>query len=82
MARFERRLDRLEQRMGVKPGPRVIYLMPNLEAEEGEETPYCVKLSSEEWAHAFGAPLTEDDIRKLRVEYGDERNGNEPQTKN
>lgn len=48
--------------MGLKPGPRLIYLTPNLEAEEGEETPYCVKLSSEVWAHVFGRPLSNDEV--------------------
>ena len=70
MARFERRLDRLEQRMAVKPGPRLIYLMPNQEAEEGEETPYRVKLSSEVWAHVFGRPLSSDEVKKLKAEFG------------
>jgi len=57
--RFEQRIERLEQRMGVKPGPRLIYLMPNLEPDEPEETPYLVKLSSDVWAHVFGAPLSD-----------------------
>jgi hypothetical protein len=70
MARFKRRLDRLEQRIAVKPGPRLIYLMPNLEADEGEETPYCVKLSSEVWAHVFGRPLSSDEVKKLKAEFG------------
>jgi hypothetical protein len=56
--------------MAVKPGPRLIYLMPNLEAEEGEETPYCVKLSSEVWAHVFGRPLSSDEVKKLKAEFG------------
>jgi hypothetical protein len=82
MNRLQRRLERLEQQTRAKPGAPLIYLMPNLEEGEGQETPYSVKISSELWAHAFGAPLTEDDIRELRVEYGDERSGSEPKTKN
>ncbi len=70
MTRFRRRLDRLEQRMAVKPGPRLIYLIPNLEAEEGEETPYFVKLSSEVWAHVFGRPLSTEEVKKLKDEFG------------
>ena len=70
MSRTEQRLQRLERRMGLKPGPRVIYLMPNLEADEGEETPYCVKLSSEVWAHVFGRPLSNDEVKKLKDEFG------------
>jgi hypothetical protein len=38
MGRFEQRVEKLEQRMGVKPGPRLIYLTPNLELNEPEET--------------------------------------------
>lgn len=69
--RFEQRIERLEQRMGVKPGPRLIYLMPNLEPDEPEETPYLVKLSSDVWAHVFGAPLSDEEIRNLREEYAE-----------
>lgn len=70
MSRTEQRLQRLERRIGLKPGPRLIYLMPNLEADEGEETPYCVKLSSEVWAHVFGRPLSSDEVKKLKDEFG------------
>ena len=70
MSRTEQRLQRLERRMALKPGPRVIYLMPNLEADEGEETPYCVKLSSEVWAHVSGRPLSTEEVKKLKEEFG------------
>jgi hypothetical protein len=70
---FHRRIERLEQRMGVKPGPRLIYLTPNLEPDEPEESPYLVKLSSDVWAHVFGAPLSDEEIRNLREEYNEER---------
>jgi hypothetical protein len=63
---------RLEQRMGVKPGPRLIYLTPNLGPDELEESPYLVKLSSDLWAHVFGAPLSDEEIRKLREKYSEE----------
>jgi hypothetical protein len=59
--------------MGVQPGPRLIYLTPNLELDEPEETPYLVKLSSDVWAHVFGAPLSDEEIRNLRKEYNGER---------
>jgi hypothetical protein len=52
----------------VKPTWR--YLMPNLEADEGEETAYCVKLSSEVWLHVFGRPLSSDEVKKLKAEFG------------
>ena len=79
MNKLERRIERLEQRMGVKPGPRVIYFMPNLE-EDGEDTPYHFRISAEVWASVFGEPLTDEEIRKLRREYNEERKRNEPQT--
>jgi hypothetical protein len=65
------RLERLEKRMGAKQGPRLIYLMPNLEEEEDEqETPYCAKISSDVWAHVFGSGrLTMEEIHRLKEEY-------------
>jgi hypothetical protein len=69
MTALERRLERLEQRMEIKPGPRVIYLTPWLDADEPEESPYLVKLSADLWAHVCGAPLSEGEIRKLREQY-------------
>jgi len=70
IGRFKQRLQRLERRMGVKPGPRLIYLAPNLEASEGEETPYFVKLSSEVWAHVFDRPLSSVEVKKIKDEFG------------
>lgn len=77
---LERRIERLENRLGARPGPRLIYLAPNLEEGEGKETPYFVKLSSEVWVHVFGRPLTEEEVWKLRKEYSQGRNRNEPET--
>ena len=56
--------------MRLKPGARLIYLMPNLEADEDEETPYKVKLSSVVWAHVSGTPLSSDEVKKLKDEFG------------
>jgi len=53
--------------------------MPNLE-EDGEDTPYHFRISAEVWASVFGEPLTDEEIRKLRREYNEERKRNEPQT--
>jgi hypothetical protein len=75
MGRFEQRLTRLEQRMGTKHAPRLIYLTPNLEGDETEETAYSVKISSELWAEAFGGPFTKEEIDKLREEYAEESDG-------
>ena len=57
MNALARRIERLERRTTVKVGPRLIYITPNLEPHEIEESPYLVKLSSDLWAHVFGAPL-------------------------
>jgi hypothetical protein len=73
MGRFEQRVTRLEQRMGTNHRPRLIYITPNLEEDESEETPYSVKISSELWAEAFGGPFTREEIGKLREEYAEER---------
>ena len=80
MNTLERKVKRLEQRMGVKPGPRMIYLTPNLEDADGEETPYQFRISSGVWASVFGEPLTDEEIHKLREEHNEERNQNEPET--
>jgi hypothetical protein len=77
---LSRRIERLEEMVVPKHGPRAIYIMPNLEEEEPEEGPGLVKLSSSLWAHIWGAPLTADEIRKLKEEYKEDRN--EPETKN
>ena len=74
MGRFEQRLTRIEQRMGTKHGPRLIYLTPNLEGDKAEETPYAVKISSEVWAHVLGnsGPFTDEEIDRLRKTYAEE----------
>jgi hypothetical protein len=66
---LKRRLERLEQRTAIKHGPRLIYITPNLELDEPEETPYLVKLSYDIWANVFGAPLSDEGIRALRHEH-------------
>ena len=66
------RIERLEEMVVPKHGPRLIYIMPNLEPEEPEEGPGLVKLSSSLWAHVLGAPLTPDEIQKLRQEHNEE----------
>jgi hypothetical protein len=66
---LERRLGRLEQRLSIKPGARIIYFTPNLEADEPEESPYLVKLSSEVWAHVSGPGLSRIEIEMLKKEF-------------
>ena len=72
IGRFEQRIERLEGRIGVKPGPRLIYVT-NLEPDEPEESPFLIKLSSELWANVFGAPLTDkEEIRALKERFGED----------
>jgi hypothetical protein len=66
MSGFEKRIERLEKQTGVKPGPRLIYITPNLEDDDSEETPYSIKLSPGVWAEICGAPLSEEEIRSLK----------------
>jgi hypothetical protein len=75
MSRFEQRLTRIEQRMGMKSRQRMIYLTPNLEGDKAKETPYAVKISSQVWAHVLGnsGPFTNEEIAKLREKYAEER---------
>jgi hypothetical protein len=62
--------------MGTKHAPRLIYLTPNLEGDDTEETAYSVKISSEVWAHVFGTgPSTTEEVDKLREEYAEESDG-------
>jgi hypothetical protein len=69
MKQLEGRLARLEERIRVKPGERLIYFMPNLEEDEPAESPGLVKLSPEVWAHVFGPWLSRVEIEKLREEF-------------
>jgi hypothetical protein len=76
MNNLARRTQRLEEKLETKPGPRLIYLTPNLEGDETEETAYSVKISSEVWAYVFGSgPFITEEIDKLREEYAEESDG-------
>ena len=77
MGRFEQRLTRIEQRMGMKSRQRMIYLTPNLQGDRAKETPYAVKISSEVWAHVLGnsGPFTKEEIDRLRKTYAEESDG-------
>ncbi len=50
MKNFERRIERLENKLAAKYGPRFVYIHPNL-GEGEEETPYQVQVSSDLWAY-------------------------------
>ena len=52
MSNLLRRIERLEK-LGQKHEQRFIYILPNLEEKEYEETPYKMKVSPDLWAHAM-----------------------------
>jgi hypothetical protein len=73
MSNLEGRLKRLEETTRANREERFVYILPNLEEEEDEETPYRVKVSSKLWAHAIrGGPFTDEEIQSLRQKYGEE----------
>ena len=69
MSNIERRIERLEKKLGTKAESRII-VMTNVTPLGGEETPDCVKIAPECWAiSVWGGPFTEEEIRKLREEH-------------
>ena len=79
MNNLERRIERLEERVGTKPASHEI-LITNVDFSDGHEDPYTVKLFSGLWAHAIGGgPFTSEEIHKLREEYCEQENRNEPE---
>jgi len=48
--------------MGLKQGKQLIYIRPNLERDDREETPWSIKISAGVWATAFGASFSFEDI--------------------
>jgi hypothetical protein len=69
MKQLDRRVQRLEKMAGLKLEPRFIYFAPNLEEDEGDETPYFVKVSSEVWVDVFGGRLCSEEIKKVKEEF-------------
>ena len=69
MTKLERRLEWVKQRIGIRPRRRLIYFGPNLEENNGEETPHSVRLSSEIWAHIFGAGLSSNEAEKAKEDW-------------
>ena len=71
LRRWKQRIERLEDRMGSKRVPQLIYITPNLEAEgdDSAETPWSVKIAPGVWATAFGTPFCSEDIERLRKKY-------------
>jgi hypothetical protein len=65
---LKRRIERLEKETGADKG-QMLYLGPNLESDEEEETPWSIKISPGLWATAFGAPFSGEQIEQLRAEF-------------
>jgi hypothetical protein len=72
MNNLERRIERLEEKLGTKRGPRHI-LVTNVNFLEGEESPCEVEFLPGLYALAYGGPLTTKEIDSLREKYADER---------
>lgn len=70
MNNLSRRIERLEQRLSAQHGEQqLVYVGPNLESDDSEETPWSVKIAPGVWAMAFGARFTAEQIDALRKEY-------------
>ena len=69
MNNLEKRISCLEEKLGTKPGPRLIIITT---FTEGHEDPFHARLFSDSpglWAIAqSGGPFTEEEIRNLREE--------------
>ena len=68
MNALERRIERLEEELGMKPGPREI-IVTNVNSLDGDESPCEVEFLPGLYALAYGGPLTSEEIQKLREEY-------------
>jgi hypothetical protein len=67
MSNLDRRIERLEEKLGAKHKQRLIYIT-NLPS--GPEDPCTVELFPGLWAFdAGGVPFTEEEIRNLRAEH-------------
>jgi len=71
MSNLNRRIERLEKRIGTRVGPQLIYLTPNLKPQgDDSETPWSIKVSPHGiWAKAFGPSFTPEQIDYFRKEY-------------
>jgi hypothetical protein len=61
---LDRRIERLEEILGMKPGPREI-ILTNVDFSDGTEDPIFPGV----WAIVYGGPLTSEEIQKLREEH-------------
>lgn len=70
MNNLERRIERLEEKLGTKRGPRHI-ILTNVDFSDGEEDPLFPGV----WAMVDGAPLTTEEVDKLREQCAEESDG-------
>ena len=70
MNNLERRIERLEEKLGTKRGPRHI-ILTNVDFSDGEEDPLFPGV----WAMVYGAPLTTEEVDKLREQCAEESDG-------
>jgi hypothetical protein len=68
MNNLERRIERLEETLGIKPGPRFM-IITNVNFLDGDESPCEVEFLPGLYAVAYGGPLTSEEIQKLREEH-------------
>jgi hypothetical protein len=71
MKALEIRLNRLEDKLGLKPSLYHHIVITNVPPEDAVESPYLVKISSELWAEAIGGSFTTEQINELRKQYAD-----------
>ena len=68
MNNLEMRIERLEERLGIKPGPRFM-IITNVNFLDGDETPNEMEFLPGLYVLAYGEPLTSEEIQKLREEH-------------
>jgi hypothetical protein len=66
---FERRIERLEERVAPKPGPRHIFVT-NVPGDDGEGGHgHTLELFPGLYVDVFGPALSEEEIKQLRERY-------------
>jgi type VI protein secretion system component VasK len=63
MNNLRRRLERLEEKLGVNLPPYILVING---PPDGEETPYAKRLSRRCWAYKWGGAFTTEELEKLR----------------
>ena len=69
MSNLDRRIERLEDKVGIKPELRLL-VKTNVAPRSADETPHCVKIGHDRWAYALrGGQLTDDENRGLKQKH-------------